>query len=391
MFGSSDRNHDKKLENLRGMLIGIQADKEFSIDEALYLDSWLRDARELHHYGDIIDLIEQISDILEDGIITPEEMQDTFDMISDIEAYGEFKCWRNSEDSEATEFLGFLQGISVDDHISDKERQILSKLLINLPDTIICNSIIKQLSAAISEDDEALLKAIRRCCGQQFKNTGSAQSETLLAICDDIEDINMKGRIVCFSGAVSGMSRSQLKSEAEKQGYIVSNKVTLNTDYLVIGNSASKDWISTSYGRKIETALKNKEKGALINILTYEMWCELSSDNINICDAEFIDTCLSIEDIYQAVCKIFSESTEYVIQIEDFDYDTESGKSVSIHKVRKNGIPLKKSEFALTWTDNEERARPWVLSRDKGRASSFKSIESAQEALRNEINLLLSE
>ena len=58
MFGSANanRNHDKKLESLRGMLIGIQADKDFSVDEALYLDSWLRDAKELHHYGDIIEI-----------------------------------------------------------------------------------------------------------------------------------------------------------------------------------------------------------------------------------------------------------------------------------------------------------------------------------------------
>ena len=396
MFGSANanRNHDKKLESLRGMLIGIQADKEFSVDEALYLDSWLRDAKELHHYGDVIDLIEQIADILDDGVITPEEMQDTFEMISDIEAYGEFKSWRNSEDSGATEFLGFLQGISVDDHISDKERQSLSKLLINLPETIICNSLINKLNDAILESDDSLLKAIRRCCGQSFKETGSSEASSLIAVCDDIDSINLDGKRVCFSGAVPNISRNTLKHDAEEKGYIVLNGVTQDTNYLVIGPSSSKDWISTSYGRKIEKALSYKEKGHKINVLTYDTWLELCSEKSVIVHENKPENisfdCKTFDELHQVIDSLFS-NLEYVINRDIFNDDSGEGEFISIHRVRKNGTPLKKSELALYWANNEERTRPWTLYRDKGRTASYKSMQSALEVLQKEIQILLAD
>jgi len=44
--------------------------------------------------------------------------------------------------------------------------------------------------------------------------------------------------------------------------------VNANVDYLVIGTLASRDWLYTSHGRKIEKALLLKREGNPIKIIT---------------------------------------------------------------------------------------------------------------------------
>jgi NAD-dependent DNA ligase len=47
---------------------------------------------------------------------------------------------------------------------------------------------------------------------------------------------------------------------------------TKTTNYLVVGVFASRDWINTSHGRKIEKAVQLREKGTGINIISEEHW-----------------------------------------------------------------------------------------------------------------------
>jgi NAD-dependent DNA ligase len=47
---------------------------------------------------------------------------------------------------------------------------------------------------------------------------------------------------------------------------------TKTTNYLVVGVFASRDWINTSHGRKIEKAVQLRKKGTGINIISEEHW-----------------------------------------------------------------------------------------------------------------------
>ena len=47
---------------------------------------------------------------------------------------------------------------------------------------------------------------------------------------------------------------------------------TKTTNCVVIGVFASRDWINTSHGRKIEKAVQLREKGTGINIVSEEHW-----------------------------------------------------------------------------------------------------------------------
>ena len=44
------------------------------------------------------------------------------------------------------------------------------------------------------------------------------------------------------------------------------------TDYLVIGELSSPDWVHTSFGRSIEHAVDLKQQGSSISILSEEHW-----------------------------------------------------------------------------------------------------------------------
>lgn len=44
------------------------------------------------------------------------------------------------------------------------------------------------------------------------------------------------------------------------------------TNYVVIGAFASRDWINTSHGRKIEKAVELRAKGTGLRILAEEHW-----------------------------------------------------------------------------------------------------------------------
>ena len=45
-----------------------------------------------------------------------------------------------------------------------------------------------------------------------------------------------------------------------------------NTNYLVIGTFASRDWANRNYGHKIEHAVELRESGSGISIISEEHW-----------------------------------------------------------------------------------------------------------------------
>ncbi|MBD2770542.1 BRCT domain-containing protein [Hymenobacter sp. BT664] len=55
-------------------------------------------------------------------------------------------------------------------------------------------------------------------------------------------------------------------------GQPIDTAPTKATNYVVIGVFASRDWVNTSHGRKIEKAVQLREKGTAISIISEEHW-----------------------------------------------------------------------------------------------------------------------
>ena len=60
------------------------------------------------------------------------------------------------------------------------------------------------------------------------------------------------------------------------RGAETSSSVNKSVDYLVIGTLASRDWLYTSHGRKIEKALLSKREGNAIKVITERTLLKLS-------------------------------------------------------------------------------------------------------------------
>ena len=273
------RNKEKAVYGLKGLLSGITADKKLNELEFLFLDIWLKEQAALKNDGDVIDLLDLIGDILEDGIVTPEELADLHSLADDIIEYK--KTEFAESESKINEFVGLLSGVTADNSLNDLE---ISKLLIWLeenqdvknewPVTVIAEQLQLALEDNIvtSDEREHLLEVMRQITGIRFEESGIAYGMATEFFEDDIDSLIHESSIFCFTGTFVTGTRSAVQNTAKNKGAIIKNNITKDLDYLVIGTLASRDWRFTSHGRKIEKALSLKNSGKKITIINERTW-----------------------------------------------------------------------------------------------------------------------
>ena len=278
------RNKEKALLSLKGILEGIATDGKLSETEILYLDVWLKSDKVYKNDGDFLDIRDLISDILEDGYVSNEEHEDLICLVNDVIKYGHNGS--DTIDCLTNKLLGFLQGISSDGELSDPEIWGLKELLEsnpsiteNWPGDVIYTRLSQILEDNIIDEDERsdLLEMVKSISGQQFTDTGIAYGMATDFFSEDIILESIVGKKVCFTGKFLSGARSFLEKQANELGANVGKSVTKDLDYLIIGSLASRDWKFSSHGRKIESALKNKNNGLSTRILGENLWIELYS------------------------------------------------------------------------------------------------------------------
>lgn len=276
-------NHTKNLQkavaSLSGILQGITADTKLNEQELLFLDVWLRSQSHLKDDGDVIDLLDLITDILADGIITSDELKELQELVNDIIEF------RDISDIDVpyqiNELIGLLCGIAADDKLEDLEIQSIIDWIELNENTVTewpINIIIERLgkivvSGKVSDKNRSeFLSMIKKITGTHFSDTGSAKASTTDFFENNINDIKHIGANFCFTGVFFTGTRSQVQNIAKENEAKVTKDVSKNTDYLVIGTTESADWRFASYGRKIEKALQLQVQGFPIKIITEKTW-----------------------------------------------------------------------------------------------------------------------
>jgi hypothetical protein len=272
------RNREKSAYALRGILHGVVADEQLNEMELLFLDTWLSTQKQLED-GDCVDLLDLISDILEDGIVTKNELEELRALINDVIQYG-----RQSADSVeglVNELLGMLMGFVADNKLTDGEFVHLDNWLASNPSIattwpaeVLISRIkeIKKDGIVDAEEKSDLLETLRRITGQRFDETGAADGAVAEVFSDTICKFEHLNKTICFTGKFVCGTREACEKLAENKGATVSRTVTSGLDVLILGTLASRDWRFTSHGRKIEKALKIKKKGSDILILSERAW-----------------------------------------------------------------------------------------------------------------------
>jgi len=275
------RNVERAAYCLKGILEGVAADGRLNEQELLFLEVWLRSEEYLRKDGDVVDLLDLIGDVLQDGVVTEDELKEVYGLIEDILNYKQFEL--ANYECQINELLGLLSGIVADDKLQELEIASLLTWLSNnaeIKNIWPANVVLERLEALladgfISEEEKInLIETIKQITGVRFSESGVAHGVATEFFEDAVEVVIYDGASFCFTGSFVSGTRNAIEQRAQERGASVKNDVSKSVDYLVIGTLASRDWKFTSHGRKIEKALKLKKAGHPIMIITERTWIQ---------------------------------------------------------------------------------------------------------------------
>ena len=95
------------------------------------------------------------------------------------------------------------------------------------------------------------------------------QGGSFLGLCAVCPEMSFEGRRFVFTGASRRYSRKQFRSAIENLGGHMSESVSNNIDYLIIGADGNPCWAYACYGRKVEMAVVLRKQGARL-LLVHE-------------------------------------------------------------------------------------------------------------------------
>ncbi|TVO75233.1 BRCT domain-containing protein [Sedimenticola selenatireducens] len=273
------QNFRKALQDLFGICEGILADKHITTGEAIFLDTWLRNNRILERDPDYRDLFELTSDILADGIVTADELDDLQGLIETFLEYRSDSDFANEKEA-MQRLLGLLKGVSADQELNEVEILVLAGWL-DQAEPWTNNPIGAGVRAGVgriladgvitSEEKDILLQLLYETTGFA-PDMGISDGLTIGVFNDKIDHIEFIDRSFCFTGRFTYGARSECQKATLNQGASIHKTVTKKTNYLVIGELSSRDWTNSSYGTKIQKAIGYRDGGVPIVILHERVW-----------------------------------------------------------------------------------------------------------------------
>lgn len=276
---NKQRNIEKAVSGMMGILRGLTADTCITQQEALFLDVWLRNQTLLQTDGDLVDIIDLVTDILKDNVVTAAELEDLHALLTDIMSYRD-DGYLNSE-AKINELIGLITGVAADGHLSDCEIASIVNWMEDHAEVLEewPVSVVKRRIGQILEDGEItaseridLLDTINQITGFSFAETSIAEGAATEFLEDPISCMVFEERQFCFTGKFVSGGRATQELKVQLRGGIPVKRLSRSVSYLVIGALASRDWRFSSHGRKIEEALRLRQSGVPINVITERTW-----------------------------------------------------------------------------------------------------------------------
>lgn len=183
--------------------------------------------------------------------------------------------------------LGICTGIAADDQITDKEVLFLrtwlsehSAIAEYWPGSAITKRVNDILSDGVitQEEREDLISLLRNITGNNFNETGEAAAEGPALPIDDDPSIYFRDMLFCFTGKFFYGTRAACERVILSFGGMAVDRVSSNLDYLVIGALIEPSWVHTTFGRKIESAVKHQQDGSEIAIVSEQQWTQAIAD-----------------------------------------------------------------------------------------------------------------
>lgn len=186
------------------------------------------------------------------------------------------------KDRNIDELIGISRGITADNNINQLEAEFLKDWILNHfdfneLDNYPLNTIFDRLEDMLSdnkldkEESIELLGMLKAFTGDIPIIDEVASMSATLPLCNPLPDVEFNGHMFCLTGAFTIGTRKIVENMIKDLGGIVKKAPTLKTEYLIIGILGSEEWMHSSYGRKIETAVELRDiRKTSMKIITEE-------------------------------------------------------------------------------------------------------------------------
>jgi len=190
----------------------------------------------------------------------------------------------NNTAKAVDQLVGICTGILADGEVSEREALFFADWVRqHAPDTpvwpftAVLSRIERIFADGICDTEERaeLKEVMEMLCGftQAPAPTAEVKSTTLPLCVPQPHPLEFTGKQFVITGKFAYGARSAVFEAIETLGgNPTDTSPSRTTDYLIIGVFASRDWINTSHGRKIEKAVQLRDKGTGIHILSEDHW-----------------------------------------------------------------------------------------------------------------------
>jgi NAD-dependent DNA ligase len=186
------------------------------------------------------------------------------------------------QDRLIDELIGICRGVIADGHVDEREAIFLGQWIENhreiadrWPVNILYSRVVEMLKDGIlnTEEQSQLLETLRDLTGESTMYQEPNRS-TSLPLDKPAPAVQFSGKNFVLTGRFVYGTNLDCEDTILEMGGHVSDTPTQDTDYLVIGEMGSPEWVHTTFGRAIERSVELRESGAKIAIISEEHWVD---------------------------------------------------------------------------------------------------------------------
>ena len=185
------------------------------------------------------------------------------------------------KDRHIDELIGICRGITADGNIVHEEAKFLMSWLNNYRDyadqypfNILYKRLDEMLSDGILDKDEEneLIDIIKSLTGEKKDDVDSPAKSTSLPLTIPEPTVIIENNSFVFTGVFTIGTRKKCEEIVVSLGGEMHKTVKRTTDYLVVGDIGSDQWVHSTHGRKIEKAIAMRDSGTNIKIISEHTW-----------------------------------------------------------------------------------------------------------------------
>ncbi|WP_319583746.1 hypothetical protein [uncultured Pseudodesulfovibrio sp.] len=185
-------------------------------------------------------------------------------------------------DRSTDELIGLCKGVLADGIVSQEEAEFLQLWLrqneaakTQWPGNILYTRVYEYLEDGVLDRDEKdeLFELLLTMAGASEPLLDFNKS-TSLPVSYPMPTLNIIDETFCFTGRMTYGSRKECQMAVRSLGGDICTTPLQSGCVLVIGYLGSRDWIHSTHGRKIEQAVRYRDNGFPITIVTEDHWTQ---------------------------------------------------------------------------------------------------------------------